>query len=137
MFPYIIMKIAKTIRTLCTPAYLYFFISMFALVLMIAQNMMGESDRYCLGVYSCPSRNNVAIFLAKFLYIVFWTFILNLICKSGFTSISWFLVLFPFIFMFVALGIMILRGQHLEGMDHMHSENKMPLPEAEEEEKMM
>jgi hypothetical protein len=127
------MKIAKTIRSLCTPAYIYFFISMFALVLMLVQNM-GAGDRYCLGVYSCPSQNNATIFLAKFLYIIFWTFILNSICKTGFSGISWFLVLFPFIFMFVALGIMILRGQHLEGMDHMHGENMMPPTEEVEEE---
>jgi hypothetical protein len=127
------MKIAKTIRSLCTPAYIYFFISMFALVLMLVQNM-GAGDRYCLGVYSCPSQNNATIFLAKFLYIIFWTFILNSICKTGFSGISWFLVLFPFIFMFVALGIMILRGQHLEGMDHMHGENMMPPAEEVEEE---
>jgi hypothetical protein len=133
------MKIAKTIRSLCTPAYIYFLISIFALVLMLTQNMMGESDRYCLGVYSCPSQNNASIFIAKFLYIVFWTFILNSICKTGFTGISWFLVLFPFIFMFVALGIMILRGQHLEGMHHMHGENIMHHPEEPEpeEEEMM
>ena len=127
------MKIAKTIRSLCTPAYIYFFISIFALVLMLVQNM-GAGDRYCLGVYSCPSQNNATIFLAKFLYIIFWTFILNSICKTGFSGISWFLVLFPFIFMFVALGIMILRGQHLEGMDHMHGENMMPPTEEVEEE---
>lgn len=127
------MKIAKTIRSLCTPAYIYFFISMFALVLMLVQNM-GAGDRYCLGVYSCPSQNNATIFLAKFLYIVFWTFILNSICKTGFSGISWFLVLFPFIFMFVALGIMILRGQHLEGMHHMDGENMMPPTEEVEEE---
>lgn len=126
------MKIAKTIRSLCTPAYIYFFISMFALVLMLVQNM-GAGDRYCLGVYSCPSQNNATIFLAKFLYIIFWTFILNSICKTGFSGISWFLVLFPFIFMFVALGIMILRGQHLEGMHHMHGENMMPPAEEEED----
>ena len=127
------MKIVKTIRSLCTPAYIYFFISIFALVLMLVQNM-GAGDRYCLGVYSCPSQNNATIFLAKFLYIIFWTFILNSICKTGFSGISWFLVLFPFIFMFVALGIMILRGQHLEGMDHMHGENMMPPTEEVEEE---
>lgn len=115
------MKIAKTIKSLCTPAYIYFIISMFALLLMLVQNI-GSSDRYCLGVYSCPSQNNGTIFIAKLLYVLFWTFILNSICKTGFTGVSWFLVLFPFIFMFVALGIMILRGQHLEGMDHMHDE---------------
>jgi hypothetical protein len=109
------MKIAKTIKSLCTPALIYFSISIVALLMMVIQNY-GSHDRYCLGSFSCPSNNISLIFIAKVIYIIFWTFILNLICTSGFSSISWFLVLFPFLFMFVALGIMILQGQHIESM---------------------
>ena len=34
------------------------------------------------------------------LFAIFWTWLLNLICKSGFTPVSWFLVLFPIIIYF-------------------------------------
>ena len=38
------------------------------------------------------------------LFIFIWTFLLNLICSSGYTIISWILVLFPFIiFLFVLM----------------------------------
>ena len=118
------MNLVKSVRKLCTPAFLYFSISMIAIFLMIIQNF-GNTDKYCLGDYNCQTENLTLIFVAKILYVIFWTFILNLICKSGFTGISWFLVLFPFIFMFIALGIMILQGEPMiegmemiEGMDH-------------------
>ena len=40
--------------------------------------------------------------LFTLLFIFIWTFLLNLICNSGYTIISWILVLFPFImFLFV------------------------------------
>lgn len=116
------MNLVKSVRKLCTPAFLYFSISMIAIFLMIIQNF-GNTDKYCLGDYNCQTENLTLIFVAKILYVIFWTFILNLICKSGFTGISWFLVLFPFIFMFVIIGIMIIQGEPvLEGMDHMEEE---------------
>ena len=117
------MKIAKTIKSLCTPALIYFSISIVALLMMVIQNY-GSHDRYCLGSFSCPSNNISLIFIAKVIYIIFWTFILNLICTSGFSSISWFLVLFPFLFMFVALGIMILQGQYIESMGGMRKQEE-------------
>ena len=44
-------------------------------------------------------------------YIIFWTFILNAICKAGYKSISWFLVLLPFLLLAVALGLLLLTGK--------------------------
>lgn len=42
--------------------------------------------------------------LFSIIFIVVWTFLLNLICSSGYTVISWILVLFPFIiFLFVLM----------------------------------
>ena len=92
------------LRNLCTPAVIYLAISMMLLVFMYIQNR-NNVDVYCLGAYECDVTNVTAIFLVKFVYILFWTWILNLICSSGFTSISWLLVLMPVIlfFLFVAL----------------------------------
>jgi hypothetical protein len=36
--------------------------------------------------------------IIHFLFAVFWTWVLNLICKSGFSIVSWILVLVPIIF---------------------------------------
>jgi hypothetical protein len=47
------------------------------------------------------------------LYIIFWTWILNLICKSGASVVSWVLVLFPIILMFLIIGYFLLTGKHI------------------------
>lgn len=101
---------------LCTPAFLYLMISMFALVIMIFQNI-GNKNVYCIGSYTCDVSSTLFIFIIKLLYIVFWTWILNIICKAGYTSVSWFLFLFPFILLFIFIGLIFImpldpiRGQ--------------------------
>ena len=82
------------LNNLCSPAYFYLVISMLAIVIMGFQNMGNESV-YCLGSYSCNVSSATLIFIIKIIYVLFWTWLLNIICKSGFTSIAWFLVLLP------------------------------------------
>jgi len=107
------MKLAKQFSKLCTPAMLYFVLSAIALVLMGLQNMNGDHHRYCLGSYSCEVENMPGIFIFKLIYILFWTWVLNLICKAGYKGISWFLVLLPFILLFVLLGLMIITKRDI------------------------
>ena len=40
---------------------------------------------------------------------MFWTWILNLMCKDGHKNIAWFLVLLPFIMIFVITGIVMVK----------------------------
>ena len=96
----------KIIKKLCTPAYVYLVISVISIVVLMFQNC-GNVDVYALGYYECSVPNTALIFLIKFLYVAFWTFILDSICKAGHQKFSWFLVLFPFILFFVLLGLMI------------------------------
>lgn len=96
----------KGLRNLCTPSYVYLVISAIALVVMMYQNM-GNVDKYCLGSYSCNVSSTALIFVIKAIYILFWTWVLNLICKAGAPGISWFIMLLPFILLFVILGSMI------------------------------
>ena len=96
----------KGLRNLCTPSYVYLVISAIALVVMMYQNM-GNVDKYCLGSYSCNVSSTALIFVIKAIYILFWTWVLNLICKAGAPGIAWFVLLLPFILLFVILGSMI------------------------------
>lgn len=89
---------------LCGPAYFYLMISIAALVIIAAQNF-GSDSIYCLGSYSCYVPSITLIFIVKILYIIFWTWLLNIICKSGYTPIAWILFLFPFIFLFILIAI--------------------------------
>ena len=96
----------KLIKKLCTPAYVYLVISVIAIVLMMFQNC-GNVDMYCLGNYECEVPSTALIFLSEFIYVAFWTFILDSVCKAGHKQFSWFLVLFPFILFFVLLGLLM------------------------------
>lgn len=97
----------KTLKELCTPALLYFIISVLALVFLLLQNL-GDNNSYHVGSYSCRVPNTAVVFIIKLIYILFWTYVLNLICKDGHSGLSWLLVLFPFVLFFVVIGIMML-----------------------------
>jgi len=88
------------LRNLCTPAYVYLVISMVALFIILLQNQY-NSKTYCMGNYSCEVSNVTFIFIVKLIYILFWTWILNLICKATSPIFSWILLLFPIILMFI------------------------------------
>jgi hypothetical protein len=94
------------LKNLCTPASLYLCLSVIALVIMAIQNIGGENV-YCLGSYECSVSSVTLIFVIKIIYILFWTWVLNLICKAGAPGLSWFLVLFPFILFFVLLAFLM------------------------------
>ena len=102
------MAFPKKLNQLCTPSLVYFVISMIALAISVVQNM-GNRNKYSLGNFSCRVPSTIAVFIVKVIYILFWTWILNLICKDGYTSISWILVLLPFILLFVIMGLIMLN----------------------------
>ena len=95
------------LRNLCTPSYVYLVISSIAMLVMIYQNM-GNMNTYCLGSYSCNVTSTALIFVIKAAYILFWTWVLNLMCKSNATSTAWFVLLLPVIVMFILIGAMML-----------------------------
>ena len=98
----------KTLKELCTPAMLYFVISIIGLVIVLMQNL-GNTNSYHVGSFSCRVPNTAAVFIVKLIYVLFWTYILNLICKDGHTSLSWLLVLLPWLLLFVMMGILMIN----------------------------
>ena len=75
----------KDFRKLCTPAKIYFAIAVIAAI---------------VGLF------NGASIMFEFWKIVFafiWTYVLGWLCNKGYTSISWFLVLLPYIIMALAM----------------------------------
>jgi hypothetical protein len=98
----------KTLKELCTPAMIYFVISIIALTMVLFQNL-GNSNSYTVGSFSCRVPNTALVFIVKLMYVLFWTYVLNLICKDGHTSLSWLLVLLPWILLFVMIGILMLN----------------------------
>jgi len=111
-------SIFKGMTRLCTPALIYFVVSMVVLLCMLFQNASNNrqntsSNRplYRVGIYSRHMKNLshiVIVFLVKFLYIVFWTYILNLVCRDGNKALSWLILLFPLILFFISIGAFLL-----------------------------
>ena len=99
--------LTKKIGSLCAPALVYLVISAIGFFVCLLQNL-GSNTKYTVGNFSCPVPSTVSIFVLKAIYILFWTWVLNLICKSGHKGISWFLVLLPFILLFVIMGFMLM-----------------------------
>lgn len=97
------------LKELCTPSYVYLVISLSALLVMTVQNL-GNAKKYCLGSYSCDVADTSIIFVIKVLYVLFWTWLLNVMCRGGATNFAWLLVLFPFVLMFIMLGAFVLSS---------------------------
>lgn len=102
------MAFPKSLKELCTPSLVYFVISIISLAVVLLQNL-GNTNSYHVGSFSCRVPNTAFIFIVKLIYILFWTWILNLICKDGHSELSWLLVLLPFILLFVMMGLLMLN----------------------------
>jgi hypothetical protein len=100
------MKLDKSLKALCDPARFYLGISIFVIVFLLVQNLLnGDSSKLCVGVYKCDTSHIVLFFIVKILYIAFWTWLLNLLCQYGLKTLSWFLVLIPFLLFAVILSV--------------------------------
>ena len=101
------MVFPRNINQLCTPSFVYFILSVIGIIITIFQNM-GHTNIYCLGNLTCNVPSTIMIFIIKVVYILFWTFILNSLCKAGYKEVSWFLVILPLLLFFVILGLIII-----------------------------
>jgi hypothetical protein len=103
---------AKNFKSLCTPAQLYFGLSTLSILALFAQNCL-DPYNFCIGSFSAPSPiNNTIYFVVKVMYILFWTWIINKACKKGWNKVAWLIVLFPFLAMFVLIGLLMLSLRH-------------------------
>jgi hypothetical protein len=93
----------KTFENLCTPAMIYLAISLFVVLGALFKGI------------------KIMAVLAKTLFILFWTFILNFLCEKGYKSLSWFLVLLPYFLML--FGFLTAYFQIHEGFEEMGVEN--------------
>ena len=93
---------------LCRPAMLYFLLSITAVIVIVLQNI-GSGYQYCVGTQTCNSHPSLTtgIFIIKLLYILVWTWIINVLCKNGFEPIAWLLVFIPILLMFIFMALFI------------------------------
>lgn len=118
----------KGLKNLCTPAYLYFLISAIALLGLLVQNLEGGST-YKVGGYHAEVGSVPMVFIGKVVYVLFWTVVLDALCKTGYKNLSWLLILFPFILFAMAL-IGLMARPRIEGLDinNMRDDKKVSPP---------
>ena len=97
------MAFPKSLKQLCTPAYIYFLLSVICIIIMVIQNI-GNRRILTLGSMSVPVPSTALVLVIKVIAVLFWTWVLNLMCKDGHKEIAWFLVLLPFLLLFFMLG---------------------------------
>ena len=105
------MKTLKLLESLCTPAQLYLGMSVLAVLTQCYQNI-GNPNVFSCGLMKAQSPINNAFYISfEILYVLGWTYLLNILCKKGHTKISWLLILLPLVAMFVIIGLLILGLQ--------------------------
>ena len=94
--------VVSKIQSLCTPAFIFFILSVLSLFIMLFDNLE-NTHHYCFGNVSCNVANTSTIFIVEILFIIFWTWFLNAICSRGYVNVAWFILLFPYILLFALL----------------------------------
>ena len=102
---------------LCTPAQIYLIVSFILMVLsyfgmtaisqQITLNQANNSFLQSLNfTYQKDTRTS---YVVQAVFIVVWTWFLSFLCNKGFSNLSWFLVLLPWLLMFLGFFVYIIE----------------------------
>lgn len=86
------MKVVGLLRW-CYPTIVYVIISVTFLLCIIYQNRY-YPNVYCVGE-NCGLTNWTGIYLIKVVFILFWAWVLNILCANNHELIAWILVVVP------------------------------------------
>ena len=101
------MKMLKLFKNLCAPAQLYLGLSILTTLSICYQNI-GNPNVYACGLMKANTPiHNFTYIVFQTLYVIIWTYLLNMLCKNGYKKLSWLLFLIPYIIMFMLIGLVI------------------------------
>lgn len=93
---------------LCTPSKIYLVVGIILLSISLYYDITkNDTDKICLGSVKCKIKNKPSYYLLNVFFIILWSWILNLLCRYGWTTLSWFLLLFPYILMVVVFLVIL------------------------------
>jgi hypothetical protein len=82
----------------CTPAKVYLAISFISVLMIVIQNLLNPTmNELCVGKYKCAMSSKITLLIFKIIYILFWAWLLNVLCKNGLTKLAWFILMIPFL----------------------------------------
>lgn len=105
------------LKNLCTPAHIYFVVSVILLLLgYFGMNeitriiKLNQDDNKLLQTLNFTYQKDARVtYTFQIVFILVWTWILNLLCTKGYKNLSWFLVLFPWLLSFIAVFVYLLN----------------------------
>ena len=103
-------------QDLCTPAKVY--ITLAVIYMIGAYFSMNEFSNfmqvnqsklhpYLNSLNFSVSKSTNGVTLVNILFTLLWTWLLNRLCSAGYIRVSWFLVLFPYLLLFLAIAVCI------------------------------
>lgn len=85
------MDAGKIFKELCTPAKIYFILAVISFV------------------FAMINKVNMQTTLTNLLFAVVWTYILGWLCSKGYKSVSWFLVLLPYVLILLGVVFVMIK----------------------------
>uniref|UniRef100_A0A6C0ATQ1 Uncharacterized protein n=1 Tax=viral metagenome TaxID=1070528 RepID=A0A6C0ATQ1_9ZZZZ len=104
-------KLNISFTQLCTPALIYLIIAIIGMV------------------FSLMTMNAMSI-VVNLVFIGIWTWFLNFLCTKGYKTISWFLVVAPFVFLIFMFGITLDVVKNYAGTEQPPKQNQNQQPPA-------
>lgn len=93
-----ISELNHTINKLCSPSYFYLLLSTISLMIVLLTDLFSTEK--------IMSTTPFSFYFFRLLFIVLMTYIMNWFCSKGYINLSWFILLFPYIFtIFVLLFV--------------------------------
>jgi hypothetical protein len=102
---------------LCAPAQIYLIVAIIMLILSYF-GLSAISQQLTIHQSSSPllqslnftyQKDSQTSYVVQGVFIIVWTWVLSYLCRKGYTSLSWFLVLLPWVLMFLAFFIYVLN----------------------------
>ena len=99
-------------QDLCTPAKVYITLAVIYMIcayfsisdcLSFMQANQSKMHPYLNSLNDDMRQSTNGITIANVLFTLFWTWVLNRICSAGYIRVSWFLVLFPYLILFIGI----------------------------------
>jgi hypothetical protein len=99
-------------QDLCTPAKVYFTLAVIYMIcayfsinnyFSFMQVNQSKLHPNLNSLNADMSQSTHGVTLMNVLFTLFWTWVLNRLCSAGYIRVSWFLVLFPYLLIFVGI----------------------------------
>ena len=102
---------------LCTPAQIYLIVSVILIVLSyFGMNAISQQitlnqakNSFLQSLNFTYQKDTKTSYVVQALFIVLWTWVLSYLCNKGFSNLSWFLVLLPWLLMFLGFFVYIIE----------------------------